>query len=67
MKEVFEVLIKSDVVKGKFDGSVFYLHKYDEVKGLVFCQVGDFFWAGTTHFGEYVMNILNKTFKASQE
>ena len=58
---VNDVLMKTGVKKCKFDDFIFYWYNNNKLEGLIFCHVDDFFWGGTKHFAETVINRLKKT------
>ena len=58
---VNDVLMKTGVKKCKFDDFIFYCYNNNKLEGLICCHVDDFFWGGTKHFAETVINRLKKT------
>ena len=53
--------MKTGMKKSKFDDSIFYWYN-NKLEGLICCRVDDFFWGGTKHFAESVINRLKENF-----
>ena len=54
-------LIRGINVNDVLNDFIFYWYNNNKLEGLICCDVDDFFWGGTKHFAETVINRLKKT------
>ena len=63
---VKEELTRLECQKSKYDSALF-MHRTNELEGILVAHVDDFLWAGTNHFYTKVVLKLKETFKISKE
>ena len=66
-ERILKELLQLGVLKSKLDEAFFYWHNKGSLSGVIAGHVDDFFWAGTEHFKQQIIDPIRNMFNISSD